>query len=272
MLKGKLKYWIVALVTLVVIGCGVVKQINLFSLEDEKTFGKEMYAQIQSDPKEYPLVDKAKNPALYGHVERIMNTILKTGQVNYVNDFEWSIRVIDADVQNAFACPGGKMYVYTGLIKYLDNEAQLAGVMAHEIAHVHWRHSTQQMTQQYGISVLQQIVLGENSNELVNMAAQMSGKLGGLAFSRYDESEADATAVKFLTYTDYNPLGVAGFFEKLKAEGQGSGTPVFLSTHPSPEDRVAKIHEAWVANGSKKGNDYVDRYKDVKKSAQTIKR
>lgn len=270
MLKGKLKYWIFAL-AFVVAGCSVVKNFNIFSLEDEKTFGKELYAQIQSDPGEYPVVSEAKNPVLYQHVRRIVNTILNTGKVNYVNDFDWTIEVIDAEVLNAFAGPGGKMYVYTGLIKYLDNEAQLAGVLAHEISHVHWRHSTGQMTKQYGIDVIQQIIAGRSQNQMVQIASQLSGKLGGLAFSRADETEADATAVMFLSNTDYNPLGVAGFFEKLSADGQSGGTPTFLSTHPSPSGRVERIQQEWVKNGSKKGNDFADRYKELQKAAKSIK-
>jgi predicted Zn-dependent protease len=270
-MKNTVKYIILSIVLLLA-SCNVLKQINLFSLEDEKNFGKEMYAQIQNAPKDYPLVDEAKNPALYGHIKRIMKNILNTGQVNYTNDFDWSIKIIDADVLNAFACPGGKMYVYTGLIKYLDNESQLAGVMAHEISHVHWRHSTRQMTQQYGMSLLQQMVLGENPNQMLTIAAQLSGQLGGLAFSRSDESEADITAVKFLSHSEYNPLGVAGFFEKLQADGQASESLSFLSTHPSPSDRINAIHKAWELNGSKKGNNFADRYAEIKKSVQSIKK
>ena len=267
-----LKYAFIAALFIFFSGCEVMKQINLFSLEDEKTFGSEMYLQIQNAPAEYPLVNEAKNPQLYEHVKRVAKTILNSGQVNYVNDFEWNIQVIDSDVQNAFACPGGKIYVYTGLINFLDNEAQLAGVIAHEIAHIHWRHSTRQMTQQYGISTLQQMLLGNNAGQVVTMVSQISGQLGGLAFSRSDEYEADATAVKFLSHTEYNPLGVAGFFEKLESAGQSSGTMTFMSTHPSPPDRIAKIREAWIANGSKKGSDFADRYSDMKKYAKSIKR
>jgi len=271
MMKKHLKYAFIALFFFFS-ACSVMKQLNIFSLEDEKTFGNEMYLQIQNSPVDYPLVNEAKNPELYTHVRRVLKNILNSGQVNYVGDFEWSIQVIDSDVQNAFACPGGKIYVYSGLINFLDNESQLAGVLAHEVAHIHWRHSTRQMTQKHGIAALQQIVLGDNAGQVVTLVSQISGELGGLAFSRSDEYEADATAVSFLSRTEYNPLGVAGFFEKLEAAGQSGGSITFLSTHPSPPDRIAKIREAWVANGSKKGNDFVDRYKDMKKYANSIKR
>ena len=247
--------------------CGTLNQINLFSLEDDKNFGNQMYAQIQQDKTEYPLLDAAKYATAYGHMNRIMKSLLNTGLVNYTNDFEWTIQIIDADVLNAFACPGGKIYVYKGLIKYLDNEAQLAGVIAHEMGHIANRHSTRQMTQQYGREMLTEMLLGNNPNQYVSLAAQLAGTMGGLAFSRTDEYEADNCAVKYLSASGYNPLGVAGFFEKMIADGSAGGTSLtFLSTHPSPPDRIQKIREAHVAYGSKKGDDFVARYAQVKSS------
>ncbi|MCL2098510.1 MAG: M48 family metallopeptidase [Bacteroidales bacterium] len=245
--------------------CGTLNQMNLFSIEDEKTFGNQMYAQIQETPKDYPLLDPAKHAAAYAHVTRILQTLLNSGQVNYAKEFEWSIRIIDADVLNAFACPGGKVYVYKGLINFLDNEAQLAGVIAHEIGHIANRHSTRQMTKQYGMSALTDMLLGQNPNQYVQMATQLAGGVGSLAFSRSDEYEADNSAVRYLSATDYNPLGVAGFFKKMIANGEAGGSSLtWLSTHPSPPDRIQKIQEAWVAYGSKKGDDFVARYSQLK--------
>jgi predicted Zn-dependent protease len=85
--------------------------------------------------------------------------------------------------------------------------------------------------------------------------------MGGLAFSRKDESEADNLAVYYLSHTDYNPLGVAGFFEKLQKQGAGSTKELdtYFSTHPATSDRIERIHAAWQAYGAKKGNDYVER-------------
>ena len=126
------------------------------------------------------------------------------------------------------------------------------------------------MTKQYGVDYLQEMKAGNSQNQMVTIASQLAGSLSGLAFSLTDETEADETAVMFLSNTDYNPLGVAGFFHKLSADGQSGGTPTFLSTHPSPSDRISKIQAAWAAHGSKKGNDFTDRYREVKKCAQII--
>jgi len=247
--------------------CGTLNQINLFSIEDEKNFGSQMYAQIQDAPKDYPLLDPAKHAVPYSHVNRIMQTFLNSGEVNYAKEFEWTIRIVDADVLNAFACPGGKVYVYKGLINFLDNEAQLAGVIAHEIAHIANRHSTRQLTKQYGLSALTDMLLGQNPNQYVQMATQIAGGVGTLAFSRSDEYEADNLAVKYLAATGYNPLGVAGFFEKMIADGKAGGSSItWLSTHPSPPDRIQKIREAWVEYGSKPGDDFAARYQQLKNS------
>ncbi len=248
--------------------CATLNQINLFSVEDDKTFGNQMYAQIQGDTKEYPLLDSVKYADAYKNVRRIFNTILSSGQVEHAKDFDWSVQIIDADVLNAFACPGGKLYVYKGLIKYLDNEAQLAGVMGHEMAHAACRHSTEQMTKQYGISTISSMLLGQNPDMYLQIAAQLAGNVGGLAFSRTDEYEADSQAVIYLSHTEYNPLGVAGFFEKMQAEQTGNSgkTPEWLSTHPKDENRIKNIKEVWEKNGSKKGNDFTDRYKQWTKA------
>ena len=248
------------------LSCSTLNQVNLYSIDDDKKLGNQMFEQIQTDTKEYPLMDETKYAKAYAQVRQIMNTILQSGQVEHAKDFEWSVKLIDADVLNAFACPGGKMYVYRGLIQYLDNEAELAGVMAHEIGHVSKRHSTRQMTKQYGVAALTSMILGKNVSQLATTTAQIAGNLGGLAFSRSDEYEADAFAVKALASTDYNPLGVAGFFKKMEAEGKSSNTAAFLSTHPSSPDRISKITGLWQSLGSKKGNDYAERYKVLKKN------
>ena len=247
----------------------VIGSINPTDISTDKDLGTQMYAQIASDPTNYPLLDEKKYAETYKHIRRITSTILDCGAVQNRDAFEWSVMIINADdVQNAFACPGGKLYVYTGLIKYLDNEAQLAGVMAHEIAHAAARHSSRQIFQNNSLAYISSLLLGENPGEIATMVSQIAGNMGGLAFSRKDESEADNLAVYYLSHTDYNPLGVAGFFQKLQAEGMGSegGLSTYFSTHPASADRIQQIHVAWEAYGSKKGSDFTERYQQVKNS------
>jgi predicted Zn-dependent protease len=128
--------------------------------------------------------------------------------------------------------------VYTGLIKYLEDESQLAGVIGHEMAHADLRHSTDQLTKAYGISLLLGIILGNKENLVADVVASLTQ----LAFSRSDEEQADEYAVNYLCPTHYVASGSAGFFEKIESEDE-SDLFEFISTHPNPKNRVANIKE-----------------------------
>ncbi len=160
---------------------------------------------------------------------------------------------------NAFATPGGYIYVYTGLIKFLDSEDQLAGVMGHEIAHSARRHSTSQMTKVYGVAALSSVITG-NANP--SMLEQVAISLIQLKFSRNHETDADTHSVIYLCDSGYNAAGAAGFFKKM--EGQPT-PPAFLSTHPNPGDRVRKIEEKAEELGCGPGNTYQERYERMKR-------
>jgi predicted Zn-dependent protease len=234
----------------------------LFSLEDDKKLGQQTADQIAADPATYPLLSESQYPAAYSHILRIRDNILNSGKVAHKNDFVWQVKIIKNDsVLNAFCTPGGYIYVYTGIIKYLDNEAQLAGVLGHEIAHADRRHSVQQMTEQYGLSVLLSIVAGNNPGMLTQLVANLTV----LKFSRAHETEADEYSVIYLYPTDYDARGAKYFFEKIEAQG-GSSTPAFLSTHPDPGDRVTNINKKWQDMGGKVGQTFESRYQDFKSS------
>ncbi|MGD1843968.1 MAG: M48 family metalloprotease [Salibacteraceae bacterium] len=214
--------------------------INLFSVQKDIDLGMQLRDEIAANPTEYPVLDETQYPDAYGHLRRIRDEILNSGEVKYKDDFEWEVYIIqDDNVLNAFCAPGGYIYVYTGLIKYLTSEHELAGVMGHEIAHADRRHSTDQLTQQYGLSILLELALGENQGLLSDVAANLIT----LKYSRNAEVEADDFSVVYLCPTDYMADGAAGFFEKLEAQGQGGSTPAFLSTHPSPDSRIDNIKD-----------------------------
>lgn len=241
--------------------------INIFTLDQDIAFGEQLDSTILATPSEYPILSTTLYPASYEHINRVMNAVLVSNDLKYKDRFPWQVRIIQNDeVLNAFAAPGGYLYFYTGLIKYLDNEAQLAGVMAHEIAHADKRHSTETMTKMYGFSTLLQIILGQNPSVLEQILSELALGATNLKFSRNHEYEADEFAVRYLYDTDYNPLGVAGFFEKLMGEGHQTKIPEFLSTHPDPGNRVEAINKVWVSLGSKQGSDFTDRYQQFKNS------
>jgi predicted Zn-dependent protease len=209
----------------------------LFPVENDVKLGQQLKEEIAADPSQYPILNAQQYPKAYEILEGMKKEILASSDVRYRDEFAWELRIIHDDkTLNAFAAPGGYIYVYTGLIKYLDSSHQLAGVLGHEIAHADRRHSINQLKKQYGTQMLLEIALGQNSGKV----KQILGSLLSLKFSRSDEAEADDYSVKYLCGTKYRADGAAGFFEKIQSEG-GGGTPEFLSTHPSPENRVRDI-------------------------------
>ncbi len=237
------RYLLLLATALVLVNCSKDKNpgdtnFNIFSVEDDIAFGKQTDSAILADPATYPVLNRAQNPQAYGYIEGIRNTILNSGKVFYKDRFAWEVKIINDDnTLNAFCTPGGYIYVYTGLMKYLDSEDQLAGVLGHEMAHADRRHSTDQLTKQYTLSTLIQILLGKNPSQFAEIAASLTF----LKFERAQETEADTYSVTYLCPTDYNAAGAAGFFSKLKESGQSGQTPVFLSTHPGDAERVDNI-------------------------------
>lgn len=224
--------------------CGVVneknkgKGINFFTIEDDKALGAQVAAQIDGDPTNYPLLDSVKYQEVYAYIYEVRDNILNSGQVDYKDEFQWRLRIIhDDSTLNAFCTPGGYIYIYTGILKFLESEDEFAGVLGHEIGHADMRHSTRQMTKMFGVQTIVAILAGNQS-----MLGDVTAALVNLSFSRSHENEADERSVKYLCPTQYNSAGGAGFFEKLQAMG-GDRPPEFLSTHPSPEGRIEKFNE-----------------------------
>jgi predicted Zn-dependent protease len=216
--------------------------INIFSTSDDASLGSQLNAQVAGDASEYPVYHG--NPAIKSYInERIFQHILASPQMQYKSVFSYQMEIINNDsILNAFCLPGGYIYVYTGLLKYLNSEAALAGVLAHEIAHAERRHATKRMTAQYGVSALLNLILGNKPSEIEQIVANLLVGVGFLANSRADESEADQYSFLYLKDTRYYPGGVKFFFEKMKADGlvsaQSSKIATFLSTHPDPISRI----------------------------------
>lgn len=237
--------------------------LNIFPISQDVELGKQVKAEIESKPNEYNVLSRAKHPAAYKHLDRMMNAILNSGEVKYKNEFAWEAYIIgDDNTLNAFCTPGGYIYVYTGLIKYLDNESDLAGVLGHEIAHADRRHSTKQLTKLYGVEILSAIALGESSSGTI---AQIAKGLASLKFSRAHEEDADDHSVKYLCPTGYKADGAASFFQKLIENKQAGGTPEFMSTHPSPDSRVENIKKEKVTLSCKGSGTFRTRYQEFKK-------
>lgn len=226
---------VVALLT----GCGA---LNLFSINDDVNFGKQMDAEIRSNPKEYPILN---NEAIRAYLQAVVNRIIQAPQVKYRGTFSYTVTVINDDrTINAFATPGGYVYVYTGLLRFIDNEATLAGVLGHEIAHAEERHGTEHMTTQLGADIALQVALGKNPSRLAQVAGSAASLLGTMKNSRDDEMESDTRSFTYLKSVGYYPGSIKFFFEKMMSRGSRSIGVLdsWASTHPTSEDRVENMN------------------------------
>jgi len=213
---------------------------NLFSAAQDVQLGKEAAAQIE---KQVAVID---NRDLNEYVNRIGKKLAAQPEAG---QFPYTFKVVYDKSINAFALPGGPAYVHTGLITSADNEAQLAGVLAHEIAHVALRHGTAQATKAQTLQLIAGLggaALG-GSGGMLGQLAQLGVGLGAnsllLKFSRGAESDADLLGARMMAKAGYDPVEMARFFEKLEAAEKTSGQSVaqFFSDHPSPGNRVKAV-------------------------------
>lgn len=190
--------------------------------------------------------------------EKILDDIVWQNYINEVGQkivnvcdrqkLNYQFKVIESDQINAFAAPGGFVYFYTGLLKKMDNEAELAAVMAHEISHVVGRHGIKRMQALMGVQVAYELVFGSegSSSEALDAAIGIGMNLTFAGYSRDNEREADAYGVHYMVLAGYDPHGAVTMFQKL-AEMGGSGQNVFeqlVSTHPDSQERITNAQNA----------------------------
>ena len=203
----------------VLYSCGA----NIFSVEDDVKLGQDIDKEIRANPRDFPILKG--NQKVKDYVSSLGREILnKSSLIKYKDVFPYKFEVINDTIVNAFCTPGGFIYVYTGLIKFLDNEASLAGVIGHEIAHAEKRHMTQRITSYYGVSAVLSLVLGGNPNTAANIAANLFVGLGFLANSRSDETESDNMSIRYLMSTKWYPGSIMFFFDKIREEQRRLGT------------------------------------------------
>jgi len=210
---------------------------NWYSVEKEVAIGKQYAQQIEASAK------ILQDPVISEYVNRIGQNIVRNSDAQV----PFTIKVIDSDEVNAFALPGGFFYVNSGLIMAADEESELAGVMAHEIAHVCARHATRQMTrmQWANIASIPLIFVGGGIGYAAYNAANIGLPLTFLKFSRNFETEADFLGVQYMYKAGYDPQSYITFFEKIQAKEKkkpGSLAKAFAS-HPQTPDRIEKTQQ-----------------------------
>lgn len=215
---------------------------NLFSKQQDVELGREYAQQVEKR------LTVVQDKELTDYVNRLGMRLVRQGQLD---DYPYYFKVVQEDSINAFALPGGPMYIHTGLIKAVENEAQLAGVLSHELSHVVLRHGTHQATKSQFLQLGAILVSGAagRGGGLTGVLAQLGIGLGAnsylLSFSRSMEGEADLLGAYTMAKAGYNPIELARFFEKLEAQGgnQNSLVARFLSDHPSPGNRIQGIED-----------------------------
>lgn len=211
-------------------------------------------------------------------VNRVGHRLLN-GIEDGVPELEWEFTLLDSDVINAFALPGGKVFLSRGLAQRLDSEAQLAGVLGHEIGHVTARHGNQRISKQLGFNIALGVaavavgVADEDSKvrevgQYAVPALAIGGNVVLLKYGRDEESEADMLGVRYMTRAGYNPMGQVQVMQVLAAASGGGARQIeWLSTHPYPETRIARlqelIHDDYAfTQGSPDYRDYPNRYQN----------
>jgi beta-barrel assembly-enhancing protease len=207
-------------------------KVNFYSLEKEIALGTQLAQEVEQQAK------IINDPVIAEYVNRVGQNLVRNSDAKV----PFTIKVIDSEEVNAFALPGGFFFVNSGLILKADTEAELAGVMAHEIAHVAARHGTRQATrgQVAQLATIPLIFMGGWAGYGIRQAASVLIPVGFLQFSKAFESEADMLGLQYMYKTGYDPEAFVDFFEKIESlEKKKPGTMAkVFSTHPPTDDRI----------------------------------
>jgi beta-barrel assembly-enhancing protease len=213
---------------------GIGKGLNFYSLRQEHEMGLELSQEIEADAK------MVSDPLVISYVDHLGQRLVRHSDARTL----FVIKVLDSDMINAFALPGGYFYVTTGLILAADNEAELAAAMAHEIAHVAARHATKNMTkvQILGFVLLALTAIGGPAGMIIHQAAGIAAPMSVLKFGRNNELEADLLGLEYQYAAGYDPLAFVNFFERIAArkEKERNFVARLFATHPMTRDRIRR--------------------------------
>src|SRR5262245_46163363 len=238
-----------ALLSALAAGCTHEHRVNaetaaakaLISDEQSEAIGKQVHAELLEQGVRF-----TSDSVVQDYVDDVAGRILYHAEQDRPN-IHYHVHVIDdPNTVNAFATPGGHIYLFSGLILSAANEAEMAGVIAHEAGHVVGRHVERQMVNSYGLQALTAIALGENPSEIQQISATLAGTGLLRAHSRSEEIEADEYGVRFMSMAGYDPEALISFFRTLEKQSEGGRPPrvlAWLQTHPTEQRRIENLEE-----------------------------
>ncbi len=240
-----LRIALAASLALTALGCGTTTQGTLHQgkevaadlllpPEQEEALGDQFSAELEKEITLHP------DPEVQKYIQDLAAPIVRQARRD-APGIRFEIKVIqDDETVNAFAMAGGQIYFYTGLLLMADDEAEVVGVIGHEIAHVTERHIAEQLIASYGLQTVVGMALGDNPGQLAAMAAGVAGQGALLKFGRDQERQADDRGFDYVVKAGYDPNGMVNFFKKLAAMGSSS-VPVIMSTHPDSTERARTL-------------------------------
>ena len=264
----KVKFFIMSMVAVLLVSCGTTntvpitgrKQRLMVSDGEVLTLSTQQYQEFMKSAK---LSANATNTAMVKRVgtnlaNAVVNFLNENGMQNDVQNYQWTFNLVADNQANAWCMPGGLIVVYEGLLPITKDEASLAIVLGHEIAHAVARHSAEQMSkqiqQQYGVQgagVLASILgVGDNTIALGQAAAAQGLSFLNLKYSRDNENEADHLGLIFAAMAGYDPSVAVSFWERMSAASGNKSTAEFLSDHPSDATRIKNI-QGWLPEAQK---------------------
>ena len=218
-------------VALLFAGCATLAGQNYYSVEEEWRLGQQIERQLAGE------LRLTNDPLVTGYVREMGQRMVRAAGADGV---PWRFYVVRDDAVNAFNVPGGLVYVNTGLIENVGSAGELAGAIAHEIAHGIERHGTQRLSKANEANAIAGAVLGRNPGTATQIAAQVAAQGAFASFSRADEREADAVGVRLMAEAGYDPEGLAALLERLAAGERGGGVK-FLRSHPLSSERMETV-------------------------------
>jgi len=233
------RYFLIGLIV-VMAGCVTIyndatgrKERYFISEKTEVSVGQNMAGDIVHQNK------TVNDPVLLTRLNRIGSKITQSSDRNELN---YEFHILDEATMNAFALPGGYVFVNKGLMDRV-NDDELAFVLAHEVGHIAARHSLKRLQTSLGMSLLMAIAFQDPDYDSVRQGLDVVYNVVALGYSRKDEYLADSLGLKYAQKAGFNPAGGVTLLEKLAAEGKRKSTPVFLSSHPPVEERITRIKE-----------------------------